>query len=84
MKLIKGKYQHPDQQDKKLHGNFYQSVHHKAHSALVDRTSGKVTAHLRLVGAKIRKLKKKSANQSRPQIVTVVEFKSRVQGIEFV
>ena len=64
---------HAEQQDEELHGNFQHRIEHQTQPAFAQGRTGKITLHLRLIGAEVGQRQKKSAEQSRPERVTPVD-----------
>ena len=81
--LVEDKDQHPEQQDEELHRDFAHGIEHQAQPAFAQRSAGKVTLHLRLVGAEIGQQQKYSAEQPGPERVALVDIDRKIHGVQF-
>src|SRR5450432_669812 len=75
VELVKAKNQYAYQQDQELHRHFYQAIHQQTHTALCNRTGGKVPAYLRLIGTEIRKGQEEPANNAAEKIILITPVK---------
>src|SRR5258706_6401580 len=80
---IKNKYQHTNEKDNKLHGDFEQAVEDQPEPAFSKGFATQVSCYLRLISSKVGQEKKSGSQQTRPNVVSVAPTKIGSNNIQF-
>jgi len=65
-----------------LHGHLQQAVHEQAGAAFGHRPAGEVALHLRVVRSEVRQCQEEPADQTRPDVVAVLQVEGPVDRVE--
>src|ERR671925_582955 len=81
--LIKHENNRAEQQDEKLHRHFYYCVEKQSETTLFKRAARKISLYLGLVRSEIRQRQKKSADQARPERISLVRIEREIDAFQF-
>src|SRR5438034_4770581 len=83
LELIKHKHKRTEQKNGKLHRHLHHGVEKQPQTPLLQRTPCEIALHLRLIRSEIGKREKKAANQTRPESITFVRVKRKIDRLQF-
>src|SRR5207237_8352173 len=83
LELTKHEHKSTEQQNGKLHRHLHHSVEKQSQTTLLQRTPCEIALHLRLIRSEIGKREKEAANQSRPESVTFVGVRRKLDRLQY-